>query len=107
MGDVSDGGNIARAVPCRLHAELLGEDGDLARGTESAGLRDVDADIVNETLGDERLPFVGTVEEFSDGDGSGAVLADLAEVGEVFGRQRVFEEEHTEGLGSLAELHGQ
>ena len=46
------------------------------------------------------------VEELAHGDGRGAVLADLAEVGEVFGRERVFQEEQPELLGLLAELHG-
>jgi hypothetical protein len=31
-------------MPGCLYAELLGEDRDLARGAEAAGLRDVDAD---------------------------------------------------------------
>ena len=94
-------------MPRGLDAELLGENGDLARGTESAGLRDMHANVIDEALGDQRLPFMRAVEELAHGNGSGAVLPDLPEVGEVFGRKRIFEKEHAERLGRLAELHGQ
>ena len=56
---------------------------------------------------DQRLPFVRAVEQLAHGDRRSAVLADLAEVAEVFGRERVLEKKHAERLGSLAELDGQ
>ena len=88
VGHVADGRNVAGAVPCRLHAEVLAQDRDFAAGREAARLRDVDADVIDQALGDERRPFVRAVEQFAHRDGRGALLADLAEVGDVFGRQR-------------------
>ena len=88
------------------HAELLGENRDLARGSESAGLRNVYPDVIDQALGDQRLPLVRAVEQLAHGDRRGAVLADLPEVAEIFRRERIFEEEHFELLGVLAELHG-
>ena len=80
--------------------------GDLAHGRQAAGLRDVDADVIDQPAGDQRGPFVRAVEQFAHGDGGGALTADLAEVVDVFGRKRVLHEEHFEALGVFQELHG-
>ncbi|SPF49850.1 hypothetical protein SBA4_4210005 [Candidatus Sulfopaludibacter sp. SbA4] len=106
VGHVADGRDVAGPVPRGLDAEVLGQDGDLARGCESAGLRNVHADVVDQPLGDQRLPLVRAVEQLAHGDGGGAVLPDLAEVGVVLGRERILEEEHVELLRVLAHLHG-
>ena len=79
---------------------------DFARRREAAGLRDVDADVVDQPFADQRRPFVRAVEQFAHGERRGALLADLAEVGDVFRRERVFQEEQLELLGVLGELHG-
>ena len=106
VGHVADGRDVAGAVPGGFDAELLGQDGDFAAGSETAGFGDVDADVVDEAAFDERLPFVGAVEELAHGDGGSAVLANLMEVGDVFRRERVFEEEHVVLLGFFAEFDG-
>ena len=93
--------------PCHavLTPNILGQDRDFARGRESARLGNVHADVVDEPFGDQRLPLVRAVEEFAHGDGRGAILPDLPEVADILRRERVFDEEHPELLGVLAELH--
>ena len=46
--------HVARAVPCRAHAELLGEDLQLAARRDAADLAQVHADVVDQPLGDQR-----------------------------------------------------
>ena len=57
---------------------------NLARRRETSSLRDVYPDVIDQALGNQRLPFVGTVEEFAHSDRSGTVLANLPEVAEIF-----------------------
>src|SRR6185312_11271956 len=106
VGHVADGRDVAGAVPCGLDAELFGEDGDFAGGREASRLRDVAADVIDEAFGDKRGPFVGAVEELAHGDGSGALLTDLAEVRDVFGGERVFHEEEVVLLEVFGEADG-
>ncbi len=106
LGHVADGRDVAWSVPGGADVELFGEHGDLATRGEAADLRDMAADVINEALGDEGLPLVRAVEELAHGERGGAVLADLAEVVDVFGREGVFEEEEVELLGLLGELYG-
>src|ERR1017187_3199759 len=103
---VADGGDVAGAVPGGLDAVDLGHGGDLAHGRQAAGLAHVDADVIDQASGDERGPLVRAVEELAHGDGRGTLTADLVEVRDVFGRERVFHEEHLEALGILEELDG-
>jgi hypothetical protein len=103
---VTDRGDIAGPVPGGLNTELLGHDGDLARGGKAADLRDVATDVVDEALGDERLPLVGVVEELAHGEGGGALIADLAEVVDVFGREGVFEEKEVKFFALFGEFDG-
>ena len=100
------GRDVARAVPRGPDAEDLAQDGDLAAGRQAAGLRDMHADVVDQALADQRRPLVRAVEQLAHRDRSGALLADQPEVRDVFGRQRIFEEEQLELLDVLAELHG-
>src|ERR1700692_2209051 len=93
-------------MPRSLYAELLGENGDLARRAEASRLRNMHANVVDELLGDQRLPLVRAVEELAHGNGGGAVLADLAEIAQVLGRERVLEKKHAERFGLFAELDG-
>src|SRR5579872_1083713 len=71
---------VAGAVPSRLYAEGFGENCDLARRAESAHLRQMNANIVDEPLGDQRLPLMRIVEQLAHGDWSGAVLPYLAKI---------------------------
>src|SRR5579863_10010001 len=93
-------------MPGGLDTEAFGHDGDFAGRRESPNLADVAADVIDKTLGNQGLPFVGAVEELAHGDGGRAVLADLAEIGDVFGRKRVLHEKHFEFLDVLEELNG-
>ena len=68
VGGVANGGNIGGAVPGRAHAERLGKRGDLAGGREAPGLRQVHADVIDETIRDQRDPFVGAVKQFAHGE---------------------------------------
>src|SRR5580698_1547279 len=63
------------------------------------------SDVVDKPPFDERLPFMRVVEEFTHGNGRGAVLPNLLEVGQVFWRQRILKKEHVKLLRLLAELH--
>ncbi len=103
---MADGRDVAGSVPCGFDAELFAQDGDLARGREAAGLSDVNADVIDQALGDERGPFMRAVEEFAHRDRGGALLADLAEVSDVFRGERVFHEEQVILLGFLGEHDG-
>ena len=106
VGGVADGRDVARAVPGGSYPEGLAHDRHLAARRESAGLRDVDADIVDQAVGDERAPFVRRIEKFAHGDRRRALLADQAEPLVVLGRERVLEEEELELFHVLAKLHG-
>ena len=57
--------HVARAVPGRAHAELLGEDLQLARRRDAADLAQVHADEVDQPLGDQRAPLEGVVEQLA------------------------------------------
>ena len=76
----------------------------LRAGVKPPVWRNVDADVIDQPFGDKRLPFVRAVEQLAHGDGRGAILADLPEVGVIFGRKRIFHEEEPELLHVLAEL---
>src|SRR5579884_1388615 len=102
----ADGREVAGTVPGGADAEELGHGGDLANGRQAASLRDVDADEIDEALGDERGPLVRAVEEFAHGELRGALLADHAEIRDVFGREGVFEEEQAERLDFFGEADG-
>src|SRR5260221_13353598 len=82
---VSDGGHIAGTMPGRAHVVDLAESGDLAARGQPAGLGNVDADVVDEPLGDKRRPLVRAVEQLAHGERGGALLADHAEVCDIFG----------------------
>jgi hypothetical protein len=101
---VSDRRNIAGTVPRGLHPKLLGKHRNLARRAESACLRNVHPNVVDQLLGDQRLPLMRAVEELSHRDGGCAVLPDLSEVPQVLRRKRVFQKEHAKWLRGLAEL---
>ena len=103
---VADGGDVSGPVPGGLHPVELGQDRHLPARREAAGLGDVDPDVVDEPLGDERRPLVGAVEELPHGDRRRALLADEAEPPEVLGGDGVLEEEEPEPLHVLAEAHG-
>src|SRR3984957_10258970 len=63
------------------------------------------SDVVDKPSFDERLPFMRVVEEFTHGNGRGAVLPNLLEVGQIFWRQRILKKKHVKLLRLLAELH--
>ena len=104
---VADRRDVAGAVPGGADAEDLAHRGDLAARGEAAGLRYMDADVVDQALADQRRPFVRAVEQLAHRDRGRALLADLAEVRDVLGRERVLEEEQAERLDGFGELHGQ
>jgi len=67
----------------------------------------MDADEVDETVGDQPKPFVGIVEQLSHRDGAGRQLSQMAEVADIFRSERVLDEEGTVRLEVLHEPHGQ
>jgi hypothetical protein len=103
---VSHRRNVSRPMPCGSHAKLLGQHSDFARGSEAAGLRHVDAYVIDEPFRNQRLPFVRTVEQFAHRDWGGALLADVAEPGEIFRREGVLNEIRIVRLRLFAKLNG-
>src|SRR5690348_9983165 len=77
----------------------------LRAGLNPPALRNMHANIVDEPLGNQRLPLMRTVEQLAHRDWSGTVLPYLPEVSEILGRERIFQEEHAIWLGRFAELH--
>ena len=95
---------VAGAVPGGADAEELAERRHLARRAQAADLRDVDADEVDQPLGDERHVFVLRVEQLAHRDRDARLLAQQPEVVVLLGRERVFEEEQAVRLERLAEV---
>src|SRR5579862_7968972 len=106
VGHVTDRGDISGAVPRRSNSKLLGQDCDLTRPRESANLRKMDPDVVDQSLGNQRLPFMWIIEKLAHRAGCGAVLADLPEVSQILRREGICKKEHFELFCVLAELHG-
>ncbi len=101
---VRDRRGVAGAVPSRAHAEELRQRRHLARRREAADLRDVNADEVDQPLGDQRQVLVDGVEQLAHRDRHARLLAQLPEPAVVLGRERVLEEEEVVGLERLAEV---
>src|ERR1019366_6431574 len=93
---VSDGRYIAGAVPRRLHAVDLAQDGDLPGRGETTGLGNVHADVIDQPFANQRGPLVRAIEEFAQGVGGGDLLTDLTEVRQVFRREWIFHKEQLE-----------
>src|ERR1019366_3869801 len=62
-------------------------------------------DVVDQLFRNQGLPFVRAIEQFSHGDWRRAILTNLPEVSQIFRRERIFKEEHTELFRLFTELH--
>ena len=102
-GGVPDRRAVAGSVPGGLHAEEFAERGHLPRHAQAADLRDVDADEVDQPLGDQRHVFLLSVEQLAHRERNARLLADQPEVILLLGRQRVFQEEQMVLLQLLAQ----
>src|SRR6267378_3057149 len=98
VGGVADWRYVARTVPCGFHTEDLAHRRHLPGRRESTHLSNVHAHIVDQALGNERGPLMGTVEELSHRQRRCALLANQPEICDVLGRKHVFEEEEMERL---------
>src|SRR6185437_9250095 len=65
----------------------------------------MDANVNDEAVLDQRLPFVRAVEQLAHGKGRCAMGADLAEIIDVFRGERILEEEEPELLHIFGELN--
>jgi len=83
LSGVSDGRDVSGPVPSSFYAKILGQNRDLARRRQAARLRQVDANVINQALDNQRLPLVRAIKQLTHGQGSRALLANLAEVGNV------------------------
>ena len=106
VGGVADGRDVVRAVPCGADAIEVSEGGDVSGGGNAAHLTDVHADEVDESGFDEGGPLAGVIEQFTHGNGRGALRADGVEPLEIFGGEGVFEEEEIAGLDGFGEVDG-
>ena len=59
---VTHGRDVPWAVPGCFDPELFREDGYLSSRRQTSGLRQVDADIIDKALGNQRLPLVRAIE---------------------------------------------
>src|SRR5881394_4196379 len=95
---------VTWSVPGGTDTEKLAQRGDLARRTQTADLRNVDADEINQPLFDEGHVFVLGVEQFTHGQRRTRLLAQQAEMIVVFRRERVFQKKQTIGFERLAQI---
>src|SRR5690242_14860976 len=58
LGRMAHRRDIAWAVPCGLHAVHFAENGDLPCRRQPSGLREVNADVIDQPALDQRLPLV-------------------------------------------------
>src|SRR5437879_13451937 len=69
----------------------------------------MDTNKINQTISNQRHPFLRIVEEFTHGDGNGNLLAQHLEPPVLFWRQGVFQEKEPirfQLLGDTYSLHG-
>src|SRR5262245_21230343 len=92
-------------MPGRADAKEFRERLHLARGTQSADLRDVDADEVYQPVFDQRHVFVLRVEQFTHRQRSRGLLAQQTEVVVLFGWEWVLQEEEAMLFDVFAELN--
>ena len=104
VGGVADRRGIPGAVPGGPDVVHVSKGGYVASGRDATHLADVHSDEIDQTILDERRPLAGMVEELTHRDRCRALLAYVAEPFDVFGRQRIFEEEELEGFDIPGEL---
>src|SRR5206468_12303301 len=80
IGAMPDGRNVTRTVPGGLHLKCLSQSGNFAGRGKAAGLRNVHADVVDQAVTDDDLPFMRAVEQFTHSEWCGALGANLTEV---------------------------
>src|SRR5437762_1614941 len=93
-------------MPRRAHPKEVAERRDFSSGANASDLREMAADEIDETAADKIDPFVWIVEQLTHRDRHGTLLAQDFEVTNVFGSERVFEEEKTIGLKFFHETDG-
>ncbi len=107
IGGVSDGRDVTGSVPRRADTEELAHRRHLFRRTEATDLRNVHANEVDQSSGDEWSPFVGVIEQFAHRDRDGGLLSEVVEVADIFGSEGVFDEEGSKLFEVTAELNGE
>ena len=93
VGGVRQRRHVARAMPGRAHAVLFGKQLQLARRRDTAHLAQVNADVVEETFGQQRAPFKRVIEQFPQRQRCDGLGAQMPQPIDVFQRNRVFQEE--------------
>ena len=94
-------------MPGSADGEELAQGGHLAGRRQAADLRQVNTNEVDQPFADKRHVFVGIVEKFSHGQGRARLLAHFAEVTNVLGAERIFQEEEMVRLQVLGHLDRQ
>src|SRR5262245_63516420 len=92
-------------MPGGANAEVFAQGRDLARRTQTADLRDMDADEINQPVFDQGQIFMLCVEQFAHRDRRVALLAEQREMSVLFRRERVFNEERAVFFDVLADLN--
>src|SRR5688500_5682231 len=100
---VTDRRDVTRTVPRRANTEEFTECGQFASHRESTDRRDMDPDVVDQPFLDQRLPFSLIDKEFTHRDRDRRLLSQLREPANVFGSERILQEEESE----LLQLPGQ
>src|SRR5919109_6175 len=80
-------------MPGSAYPKCFTEHCQFFRWRQATDLADMDPDKVNQTVGNEGHPFLGIVEEFAHGDGSGDLLAEHLEPHVLLWWQGVFQKE--------------
>src|SRR5919202_2093611 len=93
VGRVPNRRHVAGAVPRRAHAEELAQRRQLPGHAQTTDVRDVHADEVDQPIADQRHVFGLIDEQLAHGDRHRRLLAQDAEVLDVFRRERVLQEE--------------
>src|SRR2546426_9651532 len=78
-------------MPGSAHAVKLADGCDLARGADTAYLREMATDEIDQPPADQIEPFVWIVEEFAHRYWRRTLLTQNLEVPDVFRRERVFQ----------------
>ena len=97
---------VAALLPRRLNTKPLAQGRDLAAGRDAACLGDADPHVVDETLCDQRDVFLRIDEEFAHRLGRRALLLDLPEPVDLFGRQDIFEKVEPIGFQQFRQGNG-
>src|SRR5579863_2890397 len=102
----SNGRKIARAVPGCAYVKRLAQRSNLARGREPTHHRWMNANEIDQPLGNQRSPFQRMREQLAHGQLRRALFANQPEVIDILRRQHVLQKEQPELLYISSEAHG-